>query len=130
MTDRPTIEQCRVWLDIYGTRLSDWPATQRAQATAAFADPEYGALWDEAVALDATLDEWSVEPPSPALVARVEASAPRRARRPLIWPLLAAAAALSGAAIGSVAAAAITPPTQHIDEPTNTAFGSLDEGIQ
>lgn len=126
MTDRPTIERFGAWLGAYGTHLSHWPAEARAQAAAAFADPAYRGLWDEAVALDAMLDDWAIEPPSDALIARIEAKAPRRPRRRLLWPLLAAAAALSGAAVGSVAAAAITLPSQHADETASTAFGSLD----
>jgi len=126
MTNRPTIERFRGWLDAYGTHLPHWPATARTEASAALADPAYRAIWDDAVALDLMLDSWSVEAPPAALTARIEAAAPRHARRPLLWPLLAAAAALSGAAVGTVAAAAITPPTQHADDTTNTAFGVLD----
>jgi hypothetical protein len=106
--------------------LPDWPIEARKRARAAFADPDCRAVWNEAAALDAVLDTWTIPPPSGALIARIEAAAPRGSRRRLLWPALAAAAALSGAVAGSVATAAITPTTHHADEATNTAFGALD----
>ena len=126
MTDRPTPQHCRAWLDAYGTHLPDWPPEQRALAIAAFADTDCRAVWDQAVMLDEALDAWQVAPPPATLAARIEASAPQQTRRRLLLPLFAAAAALSGAVVGSVAAAAITPTAHHADDPANTVFGTID----
>lgn len=126
MTDRLTPDQYRAWLDAHGTRLPDWPEEASMRARNAFADPGCRAMWHEAVALDASLDSWTMPPPSSALIARIEDAAPRRASGRLLWPLLAAAAALSGALAGSVATAAITPSVHHPEEATNTVFGALE----
>jgi hypothetical protein len=131
MTDDPTLDEFRVLLDSHGTQLLRWPMPLRSRVRSLLTDPAYRAVWDQAIALEAVLDCWSVPSSSSALIERVVATAPsRRRRRRLLWPLLAAAAALSGIAVGSVAAAAIAPHPERSVDTTHTAFGSLDEEVE
>lgn len=70
----------------YGADPARWPAPEREAALALLqASPAARALRDEAAALDAALDRWTVPAPGPALAAQVLAGAPRPSRERLSW---------------------------------------------
>jgi hypothetical protein len=90
-------------LETYGADPEHWPAEERDLALALVARSATArAHRDEAARLDALLDAVPAAQPSPELVARVLAAAPRapaRAARPVRrWPWAAAAASLAAAA--------------------------------
>lgn len=127
MTETLTLERFRKLAEAYGAIIARWPAEAREAALLMAGDPRARAILDEAAALDAALDRWTV--PAPAAEARERmlpaarpvAAAWRRAR--LWWSGIGIATALAGAAAGSVAAAAVSPA----DGPgeSATAFGEL-----
>ncbi|CAD6519173.1 hypothetical protein ACFQ3P_07965 [Paraburkholderia sabiae] len=87
-----TPERFRAIVDAYGADARNWPADERAAASA-WAEQHRGeadALLAEAAQLDMWLASDTVAAPDPAFVERVVASAPVRRRRPrwlpLTWP--------------------------------------------
>jgi len=97
-----TLEQLGRLLEAYGAASERWPDTVREAAQRLIAHSEVArAQWEEAAELDRLLDDVPAASPSPALVARVLAAAPRRRparnwRRALVAavPLAAAAAVI------------------------------------
>jgi hypothetical protein len=96
-----TMERLQCLLDAYGAAPERWPDAEREAAARLIARSDAArARWEEAADVDRLLDTLPVDPPSPALTARVLAAAPRR--RPRVWrrvvavavPLAAAAAVL------------------------------------
>ncbi len=114
-------------VEAFGGTIARWPESVRDEAERLAA--ENAAMRDlltEAERLDARLDRWRVPPPSPALHQRIAAarhlSLPRRVR--FWWAGVGFAAALAGAAAGSIAVAATvehgrTPPAE------STLFGDI-----
>jgi len=103
-----TLERLRRLLDAYGARPRSWPEVERDAARELIArSPAARALCDAAAALDALLERVPAPEPSPVLVGRILATAPRptvlpfpgrsgRSRRRLVAAVgLAAAATLA-----------------------------------
>jgi hypothetical protein len=128
MTDPLTPARFAELADAYGGVLARWPEQVRAEAMALALLPEMRAILAEAGQLDAQLDLWRVAAPSPALRERVLAA--RRmplSRRARLWLSgLGVAAALAGAAAGSVATAAALP-SDHAVSDDATVFGDLSQ---
>jgi hypothetical protein len=127
MTDPLTPGRFRALAEAYGGVIDRWPIETRAAARRMATEPSARAILDEAGALDAALDAWTVLAPDAVLREQVmpatvpAASVWRQAR--LWWSGIGIATALAGAVAGSVAAAAVAPA----DPPTEnaTAFGDL-----
>ncbi|HEX4354077.1 MAG TPA: hypothetical protein VHZ95_14210 [Polyangiales bacterium] len=67
-----SLSRFRDLLDAYGGELARWPLAERSKAEAlAASDPRATELQREALALDAQLDAFEIEAPSPHLRARV-----------------------------------------------------------
>ncbi len=113
--------------DIYGGAIARWPEAIRADARhLAASDPQMRAILAKADRLDALLNGWRVPLPSAALRQSIEKSRrdslSRRAR--LWWTGLGLAAALAGAATGTIATAA-TIRHGHAPATESTLFGDI-----
>ena len=103
-----TLDRLTALAEAHGADLRRWPASERPFAESLVAaDPAARAVLDRAAALDALLDASPAPTPSPALVARLLAAAPKpgevRAHlRRILWVLGAgwAAAACAGVVAG------------------------------
>lgn len=124
MTERLSPARFAELAEAYGGAVARWPEAVRGLALALAREPSMAAILAAADELDARLDAWRVAAPSPALRAAIWERRPRpllrRAR--LWWSGLGIAAAVAGAAAGSLAAAAL--PVDHAAEEA-TAFGNL-----
>ncbi len=127
--DRPPLSPARfaALVEAYGGTIARWPKAVREEAERLSAhDPVLRALLTQADALDTRLDRWRVPPPSPALHQRIAAarrySLTRRIR--LWWTGIGLAAAMAGAAAGSIAAAA-TVEQEHTPPTESTLFGDI-----
>ena len=123
-----TPERFAALADAYGGTILRWPSETQSEALAMAADPACATILRKAAALDAQLDEWSVEAPSAALRKSIADTYPvlLRRRLRLWWTGLGIATALAGAAAGSIAAAAL--PADHMLADDSTAFGSVTSG--
>jgi hypothetical protein len=94
-----SLERLGELLDTYGAAPERWPDMEREAAQRLIVRSEVArARWAEAADLDRFLDTLPAEPPSPALAARVLATAPRRRPRGLWQLALAASVPLAAAA--------------------------------
>jgi hypothetical protein len=128
MTDRLTHARFAELADAYGGVIARWPEEVRADAMAMAALPEMQALLTQADWLDVQLYDWRVPATSAALRDRISASRwiPLSRRARLWWSGLGIAAALAGAAAGSVAASAAVPFDHGLADDT-TAFGDVTQ---
>jgi ferric-dicitrate binding protein FerR (iron transport regulator) len=119
-------------IDAYGARPERWPEDERAAAEQWLAaTPAAAARLDEARALDAALDAWTLPPASAVLREKVVATAPkpRLVRRParLWW---AGAGLVAACAMGMVAGANLADvgltPTSVAAESTGAMVSSSD----
>lgn len=123
MTDPLTPARFSALAEAYGS-IARWPEAVRDEAWTMASRPELAALLAEAEALDARLDRWTIDAPSPvlrtAILAQRHRSLARRLK--LWWSAIGLSTALAGAVAGSFAM--MTLPVDHppADE---TAFGSL-----
>jgi len=94
-----TLDRLRVLLEAYGASPERWPDDERTDAERLLEESAAArTLWEDAAQLDRLLDAVPVSPPSPELVGRVLATAPRP-RQARTWRgVVAAAVPLAAAA--------------------------------
>jgi hypothetical protein len=115
MTEPLDLDRFRSLAEAYGGDIGRWPASLQNQSRLTAHAPEAEKILREAGKLDAILSSLRVEAsPAPGLAEKIIAAAPRmhglaRRRLRLWWTCIGLAAALSGAAAGSVAAATLVP---------------------
>lgn len=110
MSDELTLARFRAMAEAYGGTIARWPAEARTAAAAMATQPEARDILVEAEALDTTLEAWGVPILRQAtLRAAIHGIPVRRGlgRARLWWSGLGIAAAIAGAATGSIAAAAM-----------------------
>jgi hypothetical protein len=114
--------------DAYGHVIARWPDAVRAQAMEMARLPRMQAVLADAERLDARLDLWTVDAPTPALAARIIGArrTPLSRRARLWWSGIGIATALAGATAGSVAAATVLPVGHAVSDDA-TAFGDLEQ---
>lgn len=132
MREPLTLARFEAMADAYGGAVSRWPAAYRDAATVLATQPAARDILDRASALDGALDAWRVAPPAMALRERIVAAAPAPARRimtraRLWWSGVGVAAALAGAAAGTVAVAITAPIDATPDGATSFGATAFDD---
>lgn len=127
MTDPLTPIRFAALAEAYGATIARWPEAVRTDAIRLAADPAMRTLLEEQARIDARLDQWRVDPPSPALRQAIAARRPMSVSRAarMWWSGLGIATALAGAAAGSIAAAAAVPLASVVGGEDSTAFGNI-----
>jgi hypothetical protein len=130
MAEPLDLDRFRELAEAYGGEIRRWPDDVRASARLVARNPQAAAILAEAAALDDKLAAWRTPLPSPGF--RMQTSAGGLKARSafgqrirLWWAGIGLAAALSGAAAGSIGAATFLPLNDHGE--TNTFFGDVSD---
>ena len=128
MNDPMTLDRFQELADAYGGVIPRWPEQWREAASRMASQPAAAAILARATALDEQLDAWTLPTVPAPLRERVTAGAPaaRRSlagRARLWWSGVGIAAALAGAASGTVAVAVISPVDASAG--SSTSFGDV-----